>query len=46
MANPAKVRDLLMVLRQVAPFLTDEEISDLGIIVLGALERMEKENEK
>jgi hypothetical protein len=46
MANPAKIRALLETLHRIAPLLNDKEISDIGIVLLGALSRIEKEGEK
>lgn len=46
MANVAKVRQLLETIRMIAIFLTDEEISDIGKVLLRATERMEKESEE
>ena len=40
-----KVRTLLETIRAVAFNLTDKEISDIGIILYGALKRIEKEQE-
>lgn len=44
MATLAKVRILLETIRKVAFYLNDEEISELGIVLNKAVERMIKEN--
>lgn len=43
MANPTKIRALLETMHRIAPLLNDKEISNLGIVLLGALSRIEKE---
>ena len=46
MGSLANVRDLIKMVREIAPLLTDKEISDIGAILLGATIRMEKEAEE
>ena len=45
MGSIAGARVLIETVRSTAIFLTDKEISDIGIILVGALKRMEKEAE-
>lgn len=45
MAHLTKVRELLTTIREIAIYLTDEEISEMGVVLLKALERMESEVE-
>lgn len=41
MADIAKVRSLLVVMKNIAVHLTDDEISKIGLILQNALERLE-----
>ena len=43
MADIPKVRLLLQTMREAAEYLTDEEIAAIGVILLGAVERAERE---
>lgn len=43
--NPAKVRQLLVTIRELAPVMNEDEISEIGIVMLKVLKRLEKENE-
>lgn len=45
MSNIAKVRTLLETMRSIAPVLTEEEISDIGVILNRACNRLIKESE-
>ena len=45
MSSLANARDLIKILRGIAPFLTSKEISDVGEVLLKATMRMEKEAE-
>lgn len=39
----SKVRTLLQVFRSIAPHLNDEEISEIGLVIIKAINRMEEE---
>lgn len=43
MASIGKIRVLLGSMRDIAHYLTDEEISEIGLVLLKAMDRMEKE---
>lgn len=43
MTHIAKVRKLLETMRMIAMYLTDEEISQIGLILMKAIKRMESE---
>jgi len=43
--NSAKVRQLLTTIRELAPVMNEEEITEIGIVMLKVLKRLEKENE-
>ncbi|WFD11996.1 hypothetical protein [Tepidibacter hydrothermalis] len=45
MSSIGKIRVLLETMRGVAHYLTDEEISEIGVVLLKAMSRMEKEQE-
>jgi len=45
MADIAKVRTLLKTMRGIALHLTDEEISEIGKVLLNAINRLEKEQQ-
>lgn len=45
MADIAKVRNLLETLRMIAVHLTDDEISEIGKVLMKATDRMLKESE-
>ena len=45
MSSIADARVLVETMREVAIHLTDEEIAEIGKVLLVALDRMEKENE-
>ena len=42
--NPSKVRHLLVTIRELAPVMNEEEITEIGIVMLKVLKRLEKEN--
>ena len=41
----AKIRQLLVAIRELAPVMNEDEISQIGVVMLKVLERLEKENE-
>lgn len=41
----AKVRQLLVAIRELAPVMNEDEISEIGVVMLKVIERLEKENE-
>lgn len=43
--NPAKVRQLLITIKELAPRMNEDEISDIGIVMLRVLKRLDEENE-
>lgn len=43
-SNPAKVRQLLTTIRELAPVMNEDEISEIGVVMLKVLKRLEKEN--
>lgn len=43
MATPSQVRDILQLTKEMAQFLTDDEIQKLGVFYLGVLARVAKE---
>ena len=45
MADMTKCRELLKVVRELVTYLTDEEISDIGEVLMRATDRMLKEQE-
>ncbi|SHJ88907.1 hypothetical protein SAMN02745883_00725 [Caminicella sporogenes DSM 14501] len=45
MTDISKIRKLLVVMRSLAFYLTDEEISEIGLILKKAIERLKKEQE-
>lgn len=45
MANIPNIRKLLETMHTVAPFLNDEEVSDIGKVLLKVIARLEEENE-
>ena len=45
MVEVTNVRDLIETIKGMAMYLTDEEISDIGIVLLRATKRIEKEQE-
>lgn len=46
MTDIAKKRTLLATMHQIAIHLTEDEISDIGLILLRATQRMEKETKE
>lgn len=46
MANLSQVRILLESARRLAPHLNDDEIMAIGVVLIKALERLEKESEE
>ena len=44
MGNVAKVREILKTINFLAPFLDDQGISDIALVLLKAMQRLEKEN--
>ncbi|SNR95874.1 hypothetical protein SAMN05446037_100293 [Anaerovirgula multivorans] len=46
MPDMAKVREFLEVMNRIAIYLDDDEISDIGLILLRATKRMEKETKE
>lgn len=42
----AKVRQLLVTIRELAPVMNEDEISEIGVVMLKVIERLEKENER
>lgn len=45
MVNVAKIRQLIATVRELAPYMTDEEISDIGVVLLGVTNRLLEESE-
>ena len=43
--NQAKVRQLLVTIRELSQWMNEDEISQIGVVMLKVLERLEKENE-
>ncbi len=43
-SNMAKVRQLLITIRELAPSMNEDEISEIGVVMLKVLKRLEKEN--
>lgn len=44
-SNMAKARQLLTTIKELAPVMNEDEISDIGVVMLRVLKRLEKENE-
>ncbi|HID0880221.1 TPA: hypothetical protein ACXDAY_001152 [Clostridium botulinum] len=45
-ANVAKIRQLIITVRELAPVMTDEEISDIGQILMRVTNRLLNESEE
>lgn len=43
--NPAKVSQLLTTIRELSQWMNEDEISEVGVVMLKVLKRLEKENE-
>jgi len=43
--NQAKVRQLLVTIRELSQWMSEDEISEIGVVMLKVLKRLEKENE-
>ncbi|BDR67224.1 hypothetical protein K144312032_14520 [Clostridium tetani] len=46
MVDVAKVRELLEVMRELAPVMTDDEISDIGLVLMRVTNRLLNESEE
>ncbi len=43
--NTSKVRQLLVTIRELSQWMNEDEISEIGVVMLKVLKRLEKENE-
>ena len=41
----AKVRQLLVTIRELSQWMNEDEISEIGVVMLKVIDRLEKENE-